>query len=114
MAKSPLTVAAATPPEPRRSRLPHGFMIWILAAVLAPFLWEGAVICHSQWCEITGRPTEAHTPILNAIQQSFESAQASLQESMEYHFRDIHCDPATLLIIGGALVIMAMVMLRAK
>jgi hypothetical protein len=107
-----IAIPPAVPPTPRESRLPRSLWIGILAAVLAPLIWECAAICHSQWCEVIGYPREAQTPILDALHGQLESAQQTIRESIESQFGDFQWDAKIALSVGGILVVLAMAMLK--
>jgi hypothetical protein len=112
MPKMPIPTTPSVPNDPRPRRLPRGLWNCILAAVLAPILWEGTAVCYSQWCEVMGYPREVHTPILETAHQILESTQASLRESIELQFQEAYVDPKIVLLFAGVLVVLAMMMLK--
>jgi hypothetical protein len=112
MPKTSVPLPSGVPAAPRERRLRRTFWIGILAAGLAPILWEGAAICHSQWCEVIGYPREAHTPIVDTLHRHLGSTQESIRESIAIHLGDFQWDPKIVLPVGGLLIVLGMMMLK--
>jgi hypothetical protein len=114
MPKTSIPLSPETPTDSQPAHARRALWIGVLAAGLAPFLWEGAAICHSQWCEVIGHPREVRTPILETVHEHLDSTQASIRESMENRFRTVPWNPKIVISIGGVVTALAMAMLKKE
>jgi hypothetical protein len=95
-----------------RSKLLRRIAVCIGVALLAPLLLEFAALYSAQWREILGRGGEVHTPILNSVHDHLAAAQESFWASIEPYFEGFHWQPFVVLPVGGALIALAIVVLK--
>jgi TRAP-type C4-dicarboxylate transport system permease small subunit len=97
---------------PDRSKLLRRIIVCIVAALLAPILLEFAALYSAQWREILGRGGEVHTPILDSVHDHLAAAKESFSASIEPYFEGFHWQPFVVLPVGGALIVLAIVVLK--
>jgi TRAP-type C4-dicarboxylate transport system permease small subunit len=97
---------------PGRSKLVRRIVVLIVAAAFAPILLEFAALYSAQWREIMGRGGEVRTPILDSVHDHLVATKESFWASIEPYFEDFHWQPFVVLPIGGALIVLAIIVLK--
>jgi hypothetical protein len=112
MHKFPLPLAHEIPPETSGSKLVRTAAIVILGIALVPPVAEGLSICYGQWCEVLGRNTEVHTPVLDSVQDNVHDVHRSAWGWMSAQFQRLPWQPRFVLPVATAIMLIGMIMLR--
>ncbi len=97
---------------PDRFKVSRRIIVCIMAALLTPILLEFAALYSVQWREILGRGGDVQTPILDSVNDHLVAAKESFWASIEPYFEGFHWQPFVVLPIGGALIVLAIVVLK--
>jgi hypothetical protein len=112
MHKFPIPIAHDIRPTKPQWSLLRASAIALLGISLAPLIAEGTAICFAQWSRIMGTNAEARTPVIDSLQDGFESGHRSFSNTITSYFQRLPWSPKIVLIVGVILMMLAMMMLK--
>jgi hypothetical protein len=112
MDKNPIPLAPDLTSDRRRSKLLPIALIVVLALLFAPLVLEAAALCYAQWCVILDKSTAVRTPLIDSIGERIEEVREDLWYRFSSRFQRVPWNPKVVLPIIGAVMALAMLMLR--
>jgi hypothetical protein len=95
--------------KPKR---PRTVAICVAIFLLGPIALEGALCSYAQWCEVTGRPTEVSTPIIDTIVKGLRDVREWHGDHLAPSLHRFVREPKLALPFSSLVIVVAIAILR--